>query len=55
MAQSKIGTVAQFGAGPNRWGTVLATNLDATDFPVECFGDLYHARWEIEDLSGNLM
>lgn len=28
---------------------VLATNLDAADFPVECFGDLYHARWKIEE------
>ena len=28
---------------------VLATNLDAADFPCECFGDLYHARWKIEE------
>jgi Transposase DDE domain len=28
---------------------VLATNLDATAFPAECFGDLYHARWKIEE------
>ena len=28
---------------------VLATNLDAADVPVECFGDLYHARWKIEE------
>lgn len=28
---------------------VLATNLDAVDFPCECFGDLYHARWKIEE------
>jgi hypothetical protein len=28
---------------------VLATNLPAADFPVECFGDLYHARWKIEE------
>lgn len=28
---------------------VLATNLDPADFPPECFGDLYHARWKIEE------
>ena len=28
---------------------VLATNLDTADFPCECFGDLYHARWKIEE------
>jgi hypothetical protein len=28
---------------------VLATNLGPADFPVECFGDLYRARWTIEE------
>jgi hypothetical protein len=28
---------------------VLATNLDGADFPVDCFGELYHARWKIEE------
>jgi len=28
---------------------VLATNLRAADFPCECFGDLYHARWKIKE------
>jgi len=28
---------------------VLATNLAAADFPAECFGDLYHQRWRIEE------
>jgi hypothetical protein len=28
---------------------VLMTNLDAKDFPPECFGQLYHQRWRIEE------
>lgn len=28
---------------------VMATNLDAVDFPWECFGELYHKRWRIEE------
>jgi len=28
---------------------VLATNLPGADFPLDCFGDLYHARWKIEE------
>jgi Transposase DDE domain len=28
---------------------VLATNLDAIAFPAEVFGNLYHARWKIEE------
>ena len=28
---------------------VLATNLDAQDYPAEAFGDLYHQRWRIEE------
>lgn len=27
----------------------LATNLDVVDFPCECFGELYHQRWRIEE------
>ena len=28
---------------------VMATNLDPADFPWECFGELYHKRWRIEE------
>jgi hypothetical protein len=28
---------------------VMATNLDPVDFPWECFGELYHKRWRIEE------
>ena len=28
---------------------VLATNLDDVDFPCECFGEIYHKRWRIEE------
>jgi hypothetical protein len=28
---------------------VLATNLSEADFPAECFGELYHQRWRIEE------
>ena len=28
---------------------VIATNLDPVDFPWECFGELYHKRWRIEE------
>jgi hypothetical protein len=28
---------------------VMATNLDPEDFPWECFGELYHKRWRIEE------
>ena len=28
---------------------VMATNLDIVDFPWECFGELYHKRWRIEE------
>lgn len=28
---------------------VMATNLDSADFPWECFGELYHKRWRIEE------
>lgn len=28
---------------------VMATNLDCVDFPWECFGELYHKRWRIEE------
>lgn len=28
---------------------VLATNLDAQDYPAEAFGDLYHQRWRNEE------
>lgn len=28
---------------------VLATNLPAKDFACDCFGDLYHQRWRIEE------
>ena len=28
---------------------VMATNLDSVDFPSECFGELYHKRWRIEE------
>lgn len=28
---------------------VLATNLDAVEFPCEVFGDLYHQRWRVEE------
>lgn len=28
---------------------VMATNLDPVDFPWECFGELYHRRWRIEE------
>ena len=28
---------------------VMATNLDSVDFPWECFGELYHKRWRIEE------
>ena len=27
----------------------MATNLNPVDFPWECFGELYHKRWRIED------
>jgi hypothetical protein len=28
---------------------VMATNLDSADFPWECFGELYHKRWRVEE------
>jgi len=28
---------------------VMATNLDPVDFPWDCFGELYHKRWRIEE------
>jgi hypothetical protein len=28
---------------------VMATNLDPENFPWECFGELYHKRWRIEE------
>lgn len=28
---------------------LLATNLPSSDFPPECFGELYHARWRVEE------
>lgn len=28
---------------------VLTTNLAPEDFPTECFGDLYHQRWRVEE------
>ena len=28
---------------------LLATNLQDGDFPPGCFGDLYHARWRVEE------
>jgi len=28
---------------------VMATNLDSADFPWECFGELYHERWRVEE------
>lgn len=34
---------------PNGQVRLLATNLDAKDFPPELFGDLYHQRWRIEE------
>jgi hypothetical protein len=34
---------------PNGKVRVLATNLDAQNFPAALFGDLYHQRWRIEE------
>ena len=34
---------------PNGKVRVLATNLDAAQFPAASFGDLYHQRWRIEE------
>lgn len=34
---------------PNGQVRVLATNLEANDFPAALFGDLYHQRWRIEE------
>jgi hypothetical protein len=34
---------------PNGKIRVLATNLDAAQFPAASFGDLYHQRWRIEE------
>ena len=29
---------------------VYATTLVGENYPVDCFADLYHGRWEIEEL-----
>ena len=34
---------------PNAQVQVMATNLPAAQFPAEVFGQLYHARWRIEE------
>jgi hypothetical protein len=34
---------------PNGQLRLLATNLDAEQFPAALFGDLYHQRWRIEE------
>jgi hypothetical protein len=34
---------------PNGKVRVLATNLDAQQYPAALFGDLYHQRWRIEE------